>query len=190
MSNQKIVKNKDWLDGFNYEEPINDAPNKKDAVDRGQSTSNEGEQSDDDFWEWMGGYDNSTIQFKNEFEGNDMIVPDVELSCEPSRQLSEAEVAEFRAEMQREYEEYTEWQGEWATTKKGKATLTGILQGILYCDQIMELEVIMDELYKRQWNYGKVGEKIVLMLLARCPLFNGNKRSGFSCPTSFRRYYK
>lgn len=73
--------------------------------------------------------------------------------------------------------------------KDGEFTLSGHLHQILYNDQCMEEEVILDELWKRGWNpTDHHNERVIKMLLSKSPLFRkgGN---GWYCPDSCRRYY-
>jgi hypothetical protein len=74
---------------------------------------------------------------------------------------------------------------------KNERTLTYLLQQILYDDQITELEIIMAELWERNWSAGgKYDKRIVKMLLNRRKDLFGHIGDGYYSLCNGRRYFQ
>lgn len=75
-------------------------------------------------------------------------------------------------------------------SKNGEMTLLGALKGILYTDQIMEMECIIDELYvKYNWNQEKPKQVLAMLMAKHKDLFIGNSIDGYICPSGHRRFF-
>jgi hypothetical protein len=75
--------------------------------------------------------------------------------------------------------------------KDGTPSLTTALMEILYTEEPMELEVIVDELWKRGIIYEeKDAERIVRLTLRRSEYFAGNDETGYVCPKYGRHWSK
>ena len=71
--------------------------------------------------------------------------------------------------------------------KDGTMNLTNHLMEILYCDKVMELEVIVNKLWDRGMRYEeKYAERIVRLTLRRSKHFEGNDETGYLCPGNGR----
>lgn len=66
--------------------------------------------------------------------------------------------------------------------KDGNPKLTTLLRDILYCDKRMDLESIVDEVWKRGLHYEeKYAERVVGMILRKSKHFEGSNETGYCC---------